>query len=1796
MTVGLTRAARFTLLVVAIVASSLVGIISSVVQAHSAGATTSATPPFSPSTASWLDELNYDRSLAGLPAVTENTQWDQGDLLHAVYNVEMGTSGHTEDPTSPWYTQAGASAGMASSVAEWSGSTKSEKSWIDLWMLSPFHGVPFIRPGLSTSGFGDYANATEANAAVDVLDGLNPAAVTEPIMWPGNGVTTPFTSDPLGPGSEYPDPYSSCGGYMGTFGAPVFLELPQTPAVTSYSLTTNGVAVPTCEIDQTNYVNANSGEQEDGRADLWSTDTVVLMPEAALTPGATYHVNVATGTSAGDVSWSFNVAATNQASVALSSSEPFASPGDSVSFSAKVVQASGTTTPTGSVTFYDGNSALGTSTLDSSGNATFSSSSLNTGTYSITALYSGDTNYASAASSALTQTVRTPIAASTTTVAASPNPAFSNASVQLTATVSVPSGDPTPSGSVRFSEGGMSVGSAQLGAGGVASLAVYQLPVGNDTISAAYIGDTNYSGSTGTVSEVANAPASTQISFTPFSAAVPTGDDVTLLAQVSGPSGPLSSGLVNFDDVGGSGGTVQSVGILGTVSLNSSGQAEIPLSLAPGCYTLSAEFMGTPGLAQSTSSAVTICVGTPMGFPSNGSEFWGNNNPGTSGPTLCFSADPVNCYNGNLVEQAQDLTVGGRTPGYSWSRTYNALAAASATAAGPMGWGWSDSFAASLSFPDASDVVVNQGNGSTVEFTLVGSSYIAPANVTATLVKNADGSYSYTLSNQTVDHFTSSGQLQSIVDRNDDVLSLIYTSGHLTAIADGAGRSISLSYNANGQISSITDPAGHVVNYAYDTAGDLVSVTDPIGSVTSYSYDGSHRLLTMTNGNGGTTTNVYDASNRIVSQTDPMNRTTTWSYSGLTTTITDSRGSVRSETFDASGNLLSLTKGVGTSSPATSTYTYDGAGNRVSATDPDGHTTSRTFDSHGNVLTVTDPLGNITYYRYDAENDLLSTTDPEGNVTSLTYTSNGDSASMTRTLVSTGQAVVARYSHGDASHPGDVTAITDPGGNTTDYSYDAYGDVVKTTDPVGNVTTATYSVLGKKLSSTSPDGNVNGANPASYTTTYGYDRDGRLLSTTDPLGNTTTNVYDSVGNLLATTRPDGQTTRYSYDADNELTKTTEPNGSTSSSSYDADGNVVGQTNADGAASSYGYNALNEKVSSTDALNKSTSYSYDPAGNLVTQTNPSGQVTTNSYNGDNQLTNITYSDGSAPIAYTYGGDGELNSMEDATGVSVYTYDSLGRLVSDHSSSTGESVLYSYDPANNLTGLTYGDGEVVTNSYNGAGGMTAVNDGSGNVTKFGYDASGNLTAITHPDGSVDSYSYNANSEITDVSASTASSTIYNLVTPRNADGNITSQSGTGLAGQTGATTSYTYNTSEQLTGTSLQTQGLSTAGYGYSYGPAGNMTSSSLAGQTVRTSSYNVDGELTSSSNPTNQATTSYGYNPEGERTSTTVTVANEPVTTNYTWNQAGEFTGTTAESFGYNGAGLLTQSIANSTTYNLVGATPQIISSGLNDFVRGPQGLVVEEVTAGQGSKALYYHHDQLGSTRALTDSQGHDVVNYSYSPYGQSTATATGVINPFGFADSYTEPTSGLIYLINRWYDPTTQQFLSVDPVVEDTGQPYSYAGDNPINRIDPLGLSWWNPVSWTATTWENIGTVAALTAAFIPGVDIVAGAVAITAGSIAAGENASQGNWASAGLDVVGVGLSAFGVGEAISADRSLKAAANAEKEYGYLAPWYASDAAQAAVRATQLSRWGAGLGAASFALSNFFDSPSAGAQTPCS
>ena len=770
---------------------------------------------------------------------------------------------------------------------------------------------------------------------------------------------------------------------------------------------------------------------------------------------------------------------------------------------------------------------------------------------------------------------------------------------------------------------------------------------------------------------------------------------------------------------------------------------------------------------------------------------------------------PVDAPTGNFWHSFTDLNIPGRGVGLDLTRTYNSVDAGTD---GPFGYGWSFPYGMSLTFPDATHVVVSQENGTQVTFTeQAGGIYTAPPRVTATLVHDKDGTWTFVRRARETFAFNSGGRLTREEDLNGNVTSLAYNAqGELESVTDPAGRKLTFT-STGSHISSVTDPLGRVVRYSYDQTGDLTDVTDVGGGDTHFTYDGAHRMLTMRlpaqapgvpGSTGATIGNVYDGQGRVTEQTDQLGRTTKFSYSGEplgeaggTTTITNPKGNVTVQSYQF-GELLSETKGHGTPQAATWKFGYDQATlGMATITDPNGHTTTNTFDSEGNLLTSTNALGHTTTNTYDLRNDLLTSTDPMGVTATMTYDSRGNPLSSSRPLAGTSEIQKTTYTYGDTSHPGDVTAMTDPDGKTWKYSYDAYGDRASATDPVGNKTTSAYNTIGWLTSTTSPRGNVAGANPASFTTTYAHNSFGQVTETVDPLGHKTTDEYGPDQNLVASTDADGNLTRYSYDAADERTATHRADGTTLQTTYWPDGTVKEQIDGAGHATHYEYDSLGRVVAVTDPLGRVTHHAYDPAGNETSMTDPEGQVTTRNYDAGNQLTSVAYSDGKTPnvTGITYDADGERTGMTDATGAWTWRWDSLHRLASAIEGANG-TVGYQYDLDSHPTAITYPNGKTVARGYDAAGHLTGVTDWLGHTTTFSYDASSNLSEEQYPSGVTTQLNHDNADRLIAMSDAGGGHTLASFNYTRDAIEQVSSE--TANNGEP-STINYTYDTLNQLT---------------------------------------------------------------------------------------------------------------------------------------------------------------------------------------------------------------------------------------------------------------------------------------------------------------------------------------------------------------------------------------------------------------
>jgi RHS repeat-associated protein len=1009
----------------------------------------------------------------------------------------------------------------------------------------------------------------------------------------------------------------------------------------------------------------------------------------------------------------------------------------------------------------------------------------------------------------------------------------------------------------------------------------------------------------------------------------------------------------------------------------------------------------------------------------------------------CITADPVECATGNLAEEQTDFQIPGLGIGLNLSRSYSAQAAVAATAPGAFGYGWTNSFGDKLlSEEGGSKVKLTQADGATITFTKSGSSWLPPAWSQYSLTGSSGTGYTLTLPTQVNYAFSGAGRLQSITDRNGNATTLAYDgSGRLKTITDPAGRQIALTYNGEGLVEQAEDPMGHVVKYAYE-GKNLAKVTEPGETEPrwQFKYDGSHRMTTMTDGRGGKTTNQYDGSSRVAAQVDPAGRETTFEYAPFHTKITNkATGAVTDEWFTSYNQPFSVTHGFGTAAATTQTFAYDPAGHLLSATDGNGHTTTYGYDEAGNRTSEKDPLGHEVKWAFNGTYDLISTTTPGGETTTIARDGKGNVESISRPAPGeeTQTTVFAHDEHGQ------LESLTDPLERTWSFGYDAYGDRTSETDPLGHEQTSAYDADSRLVAITTPRGNLEGAEPAKYTTTIERDAQGRPLKVTGPLGATTKYAYDGNGNLASVTDAKSHVTKYTYNADDERTKVEKPNGATLQTAYDGTGAVISQTDGNGKTTIYVRNALEQPIEVIDPLGRKTTESFDAAGNLVGLVDPAERETTYSYDLAGHLTGIDYSEEATPDAsFEYDADGNVVAMTDGTGESTFAYDQLGRLTQSEDGH-GTAVEYGYDLGEEQTGIVYPNGKAVAREYDAAGRLESITDWLGGTTSFGYDADSNLTGITFPaeSGNVDEYAYDRALRMSGATFKQGSETLASLSYVRDALGQVESEARNGLPGA--EEVSYGYDQNNRLV----------EAGSGsFEYDAADNLTKGNGS-----TNTYDAASQLETGTGVT------YSYDKTGERIKAT---PSSGPTTSYGYDQAGNLISVSrseegevsaiAESMTYDATGLLASKTSGLATQHLswdqsTGLSLLLADEG-DSYIYGPNGLPIEQIFSAE--TPTYLHHDQLGSTRMLSDEAGEVSATFSYAPYGSLEAQTGSAATLLGFAGQLTDAESSLQYLRARFYDPATGQFITQDPAVGVTHEPYLYAGDNPMRFTDPSGLS----------------------------------------------------------------------------------------------------------------------------------------------
>lgn len=273
-----------------------------------------------------------------------------------------------------------------------------------------------------------------------------------------------------------------------------------------------------------------------------------------------------------------------QTSLSLTSSANPAAYGSSATLKAIVkVLTPGHGTPTGTVTFAEGETALATVTL-SKGSATYHLATLPAGQHTITATYSGDEDFEAGEPALFSQTVQS--ATTQLSLTSSANPAVYGSSATLKAVVKVLApGHGTPTGTVTFAEGKTILATVAL-SNASATYHLAALPAGQHTITVTYTPDTqNFAGTSAPGLEQAIEPAGTKLTLTRSANPAQAGSGAYVLATVKAvaPGTGTPTGAIVFSE----GETV-----LATVEIKG-GTAEMPVGgLGVGEHAITASYGG----------------------------------------------------------------------------------------------------------------------------------------------------------------------------------------------------------------------------------------------------------------------------------------------------------------------------------------------------------------------------------------------------------------------------------------------------------------------------------------------------------------------------------------------------------------------------------------------------------------------------------------------------------------------------------------------------------------------------------------------------------------------------------------------------------------------------------------------------------------------------------------------------------------------------------------------------------------------------------------------------------------------------------------------------------------------------------------------------------------------------------------------------------------------------------------------------------------------------------------------------
>ena len=825
-----------------------------------------------------------------------------------------------------------------------------------------------------------------------------------------------------------------------------------------------------------------------------------------------------------------------------------------------------------------------------------------------------------------------------------------------------------------------------------------------------------------------------------------------------------------------------------------------------------------------------------------------------------------------------------------------------------------------------------------------------------------------------------------------------------------------MTLNPLGNPLTMTDPLGRESSIEYDTNGiDPLFVKQKVNgtfqTLQAFTYDPAypaHRPKIITDAAGQLLTLGYTAVGQLETIKNALNETTTFTYG------TASTGALRPK-----GKVYQIT---GSQPGASVTLTYDGFQRPRTVTDSSGHVTTFDYDLFNRITLITYPDTTTEQFVYDRL-DLFAQKDRQNRWT--------------------------RTWHNELRQP---VLTADALGRTFQMEWCKCGALQKLTDGENQITSWKYDAQGRNYQKTYPDNRTESITFQPHS--------GRQGTTTDAAGQVTTYEYFldgslktfSYGNLATTTAPTLPVS-YTYD----------PNFQRPSTMTDGIGLTTFDYYPIGVLGALMPSTIDGPISgNTDLI----TYTYDNLGRRKTRNiGSAGTENKITLNFDNLSRPTTLINNLGTFNYFYVGDTER--------VDYFDYPNGQKTSLGYFPSSGENRLQSITnlangaaPSSTLSKFDYTykpDGNIAT---------WQRQFGSSAVTKitFGYDSVDQLTSATlalaaAPNTVSKRYSYQydrAGNRTSNQSGNTINSSIVNTsnrITDFNGGGKLLVTGTTDepakvkINGQPASSTPPPENAFQAWVPVAPGNNTLTIEATDYADPP--NTTAPfpswnvSVMGSPARSFTYDDNGNTLS----------------DGVRT--------------YQWDAENRLIkitkGADIYEFAYDGAyrrvleklnGVVIKRWVWDGTKIAEERMPDGTTTTRRYFTQGEQRI------GGADAGIYFYTRDHLGSIRELTDSSAIVRAQYDYDPYGVRTKIAGNLECDLGFTGHYYHAGSNLHLTLFRAYDQETGRWLSSDPIGENGGlNLYAYVGGNPINRIDPLGLS----DTWPWSGWD-----------WIPGVQVV--------------------------------------------------------------------------------------------------------------